>query len=1053
MATIQTINKPINTLSTTQQSYTAFNKTAKTITLDNFLGGVTDIVKITDKNNGTVIWDKFATGSQGTLLGQVLTLTYNTSTAQFANTDTLEIFIDPKYATEKKQDDLNAIQAQMSGNIGNITDIKAVNDDSDVSLISLTKKNNENVSGVKSAVNNANTKLQSIDDKLANTATTPLNVTVTNPSTGGGTEYDLGTPSIGNEKATAIFGIETSNGNRRGIYFDGIDLLVKDKQMGNNGNAITQPTGGFGVLGWLSGIYKRVSEILIVDQTKIAGTNIAVNTGVKDAGTQRITLATDDQVNTTLTNILAEMRDDRQIAETVWYDKLTPTLFYVRRATVDEDTGTVTISFQNVDGTTATPTTANLVQANAQSDIETVNYQYKVITAGTGYAIGDNIQELQMVNPVGTVQATVWFNRTQNTVLATAPTFAHLTESTLAATSALQTTGNTSLASIDTNQGAKADTEATTNTGSFSLISLVKRLLNTTLAFGQKTMAGSLPVTIASDQTPLIITQGKTEYVKSIGNSSTTQLPSTATFPGAIVDVLAYPSIIVSSLADQPTTINIFQYIDLAGTQLVGTSTFTRLANQPFNSPVKLNGNYAKVAVQNTGLATTTTFVVDTYLGSMEILPTELTSLGNLKVAIMEGAGAGGGAGTQLFRASAVGTGYAVNDLLEFNGTAWRNIMNPAAITTLATPPAVNTVYPVIGGIIGNNGTVADGSGSITAANSSLTLFAANPNRQSWRIQNTSGLDLYVNDLGSASQLSYRVQAGAEYTPPYSTTGLISILGTQVGQTFTAQQWNTPSTTGSTLFVQGATPAGQQLATSSFPVVMASNTTDSVQKEWKVTTATGTPTAAVGDILLQTIKNNAGTVSVTWFNMTSSTLMTVAPVVANLTEANNGQVLSGTTNGRQNFWMGLEIQTGVGTTNSLLAGLVTTVGNTRTAGISTYTVPAGKRLRILHWDVEITNNSTIPAVSRDWGIYLLKADQTGAALVSTSPTLASAMPQISNNTATVVTANTSVTNSNKSFTEGVIDLPAGSTLGVWVANGSGSIIMQIQSINGYLYNA
>jgi hypothetical protein len=205
-----------------------------------------------------------------------------------------------------------------------------------------------------------------------------------------------------------------------------------------------------------------------------------------------------------------------------------------------------------------------------------------------------------------------------------------------AATSANQATSNTSLGNIDTNIGARADTEATTNTGTFSLIQLVKRLINTSLAFGQKPMASSLPVTIASDQIPLTITQGKTEYVKSTGNSTTTQLPATATFPGVIVDVLAYPAVIVSAVSDQPYTVKVFQYIDLAGTQLVGTSTFTRLANQPFNNPVKLNGNYAKVTVQNTGGATTTLLAVDTYLGSMETLPSELTNLGNLKTAIVE---------------------------------------------------------------------------------------------------------------------------------------------------------------------------------------------------------------------------------------------------------------------------------------------------------------------------------------------------------------------------------------------------------------------------------
>lgn len=45
------------------------------------------------------------------------------------------------------------------------------------------------------------------------------------------------------------------------------------------------------------------------------------------------------------------------------------------------------------------------------------------------------------------------------------------------ATDTLQTVGNTSLNNIDTNLGAKADAAATTDTGTFSLISLFKRSL------------------------------------------------------------------------------------------------------------------------------------------------------------------------------------------------------------------------------------------------------------------------------------------------------------------------------------------------------------------------------------------------------------------------------------------------------------------------------------------------------------------------------------------------------------------------------------------------
>lgn len=85
------------------------------------------------------------------------------------------------------------------------------------------------------------------------------------------------------------------------------------------------------------------------------------------------------------------------------------------------------------------------------------------------------------------------------------------------ATSAKQDTGNASLASLDADLGAKADAAATTDTGTFSLIALFKRLLSqlttalgaigtlTTNAISVRSQAGyqgTFTVTRAANQTP-----------------------------------------------------------------------------------------------------------------------------------------------------------------------------------------------------------------------------------------------------------------------------------------------------------------------------------------------------------------------------------------------------------------------------------------------------------------------------------------------------------------------------------------------------------------------
>lgn len=129
---------------------------------------------------------------------------------------------------------------------------------------------------------------------------------------------------------------------------------------------------------------------------------------------------------------------------------------------------------------------------------------------------------------------------------------------------------------------------------------------------------------------------GNTIFIQSAGNSSTAQLAASATFTGAVENLLAGKAFVISLRVDQPVTINILQYIDAAGTQLIGTTTFTRLANAPFNEAILINGNYGKVTVQNTGVSATTNLVLDTWFGDMPPFPVSVTNSGNFKTAIQE---------------------------------------------------------------------------------------------------------------------------------------------------------------------------------------------------------------------------------------------------------------------------------------------------------------------------------------------------------------------------------------------------------------------------------
>lgn len=89
--------------------------------------------------------------------------------------------------------------------------------------------------------------------------------------------------------------------------------------------------------------------------------------------------------------------------------------------------------------------------------------------------------------------------------------------------------------------------------------------------------------------------------------------------------------------------------------------------------------------------------------------------------------------------------------------------------------------------------TPTDRSGSITTGGTAQVLMAANASRRAWSIQNTSTVDLWVNEIGATAVLappSIWLQPGAYYESQasYCSPSAISIIGATTGQTFTARE-------------------------------------------------------------------------------------------------------------------------------------------------------------------------------------------------------------------------------------------------------------------------
>jgi hypothetical protein len=140
---------------------------------------------------------------------------------------------------------------------------------------------------------------------------------------------------------------------------------------------------------------------------------------------------------------------------------------------------------------------------------------FRATIAGTGYSIGDYLSQLVTTDQDdGTVIGSFWINTTTTLKLASPPLAANIAPviTNDAATAANQLLQTTQLTNSNTNLGAQADVAAVAaGTGNYSIISALKRgLLNWATFFtllpasiGQKLMAGSLSVTVASDQSAL----------------------------------------------------------------------------------------------------------------------------------------------------------------------------------------------------------------------------------------------------------------------------------------------------------------------------------------------------------------------------------------------------------------------------------------------------------------------------------------------------------------------------------------------------------------------
>lgn len=121
-------------------------------------------------------------------------------------------------------------------------------------------------------------------------------------------------------------------------------------------------------------------------------------------------------------------------------------------------------------------------------------------------------------------------------------------------------------------------------------------------------------------------------YPASTNNSSVAQLGAAASFTGTVETIQNQQSAQISVVCDQAYTVQVQQFIDAGGTQLVSTDTFTRAAGVALNENITLPGDFFRVVLTNNGGSTTTTLRLSTTFGIMGTQPRALTNEGRLPV-------------------------------------------------------------------------------------------------------------------------------------------------------------------------------------------------------------------------------------------------------------------------------------------------------------------------------------------------------------------------------------------------------------------------------------
>jgi hypothetical protein len=585
-----------------------------------------------------------------------------------------------------------------------------------------------------------NTSLASIDSKLVDgfgVATAALRVAAI----------------LGNASGVADFGAGTTSAQTQRVVFPTDQTAIPAKLQDGSGNAITSTSGALDVN--IKGDAIQI-ETGIADKTAFTyGTSVQQPVGgVFQDTAPSLTAGTTGALRLTAQRGLHVNLRDASGVEISPATSALQTTGNTSLASMDTKTpalgqalaaASVPVVLTAAQLTTLTPlstVTANIGTTNGLALDTSVNSLLKpastlaAVTSLTQFN-GNAISTNTGVRDSGTLRVTVATNDLVPISVATLPL------PTGASTSALQTTGNASLATIATNTTMTAQGAATAGlTGELSLgatttaaptyttatsnplsLTTAGALRTDSSATVQPISATSLPLptgastsanqTNGNQKTQLVdstganidtlnsgtglnglnVVQTATQFVLSSVNSTTTQLAASATFTGLIETVFNQQTISLLLTSDQPGTFHIKQYIDLAGTRIVSDWVFSIAAGVPFSRAFSANGNYFNLTFQNTGASATTTLNINTAYGTLPAV----TNLGYSPISINEVNGSMLSLGQATMSASLPVTFASNQSTLPISIGASTTATYTAVITSVAAVAAATDIFTITG--------------------------------------------------------------------------------------------------------------------------------------------------------------------------------------------------------------------------------------------------------------------------------------------------------------------------------------------------------------------